>query len=187
MGRKSKKALRRAEIIEAFAKVLADHGYAGATINAVAFEAGVAPGLLHHNFRDKKEMLNELFSTLIKKFRTNLEERRADAGSDLHAYIDAALKLDARADTITARCWVGVFAEALREPALLARVKRHLDREVKHLQQISGDSLANHECSAIIAFILGALVFGAFAPKRTSGFASPAGRRLVAMLAEGGE
>ena len=44
MGRPSNRAERRAQILAAFATVLADHGYAGATITAVANEAGLTPG-----------------------------------------------------------------------------------------------------------------------------------------------
>src|SRR5262249_8644759 len=50
MGRPSNRAKRREEIVRAFAKVLANHGYAGATIAAVAAEAEIAPGLVHHHF-----------------------------------------------------------------------------------------------------------------------------------------
>jgi hypothetical protein len=35
----------------------------------------------------------------------------------------------------------------------------------------------------VLAFIVGALVFGAFAPRKTTGFAAPALRALVAALA----
>jgi AcrR family transcriptional regulator len=111
MGRPSLRAERRAELIEAFARVLADHGYAGATIAAVARQAGVAPGLVHHHFADKAELLESLLGTLLDRFRQRT--RALEAGSDpLLAYAAAAVQLDATADAVAARCWVGVFAEA---------------------------------------------------------------------------
>src|SRR5262249_1322148 len=62
MGRPSNREQRRREILQAFAKVLADHGYAGATIAAVATEAGVAPGLVHHHFESKAELTGSLLA-----------------------------------------------------------------------------------------------------------------------------
>lgn len=68
MGRPSNREARRAEILGAFARVLADHGYAGATIAAVAVEADVAPGLIHHHFRNKQDLLTSLLDNLISAF-----------------------------------------------------------------------------------------------------------------------
>lgn len=182
MGRKSQKDTRRVEIVNAFARVLADHGYAGATMNAVAFEAGLSPGLLHHNFKNKQEMLSELLNYLLERFRKNFKDSTNSIPQTIDAYIDVALKLDHKADSVLARCWVGVLAESLREPQLFERVKHYLDREVDYLEKLSGNTLETKDCGALLAFILGALVFGAFAPKRTSGFAAEAGKKLVGSL-----
>lgn len=134
MGRNSIKDMRRREIIAAFARVLAQHGYAGATINAVAAEADLSPGLLHHNFKSKQEMLIELFATLTRKFRQRVQDQTSHESNPIASYMDAALKLDERADYLSAKCWVGLFSEALREPILYERIKRYLDQEIKYWQ-----------------------------------------------------
>jgi hypothetical protein len=36
-----------------------------------------------------------------------------------------------------------------------------------------------NESATLLTFILGALVFGAFAPRKTMGFAAPAAKRIV--------
>jgi TetR/AcrR family transcriptional repressor of bet genes len=100
MGRKSLKTERRVEITRAFARVLAQHGYAGATIIAVAEEANVSPGLLHHHFKNKREMLFQLLNTLLMDFRTNLHERNDGKSPNLENYIDIALKLNGKANMI---------------------------------------------------------------------------------------
>jgi TetR/AcrR family transcriptional repressor of bet genes len=125
------RAARRAQILSAFARVLADHGYAGATIAAVAAEADLSAGLLHHHFRDKDEMLSALLDELVRNFRA----RVAGDGDGLDRYIDGALRLDASSDLVAARCWVGIFAEAVRAPALAARVRRLLDTEIAAIQR----------------------------------------------------
>ena len=43
--------------------------------------------------------------------------------------------------------------------------------------------LSERDSGAVLAFIVGALVFGAFAPRKTAGFAAPSLRALAAALA----
>lgn len=178
MGRASKRDERRAHITAAFARVLADHGYSGATIGAVAAEAGVAPGLIHHHFADKQDLLATLLDDLVARFRRRVRSREA-TGDPVIAYTDAALALDDTADVTAARCWVGILAEAVRDPGLFRQVRRLIDTEVAAIQRRSGDALSADESSAVLAFILGSLVFGAFAPRKAAGFAAPWMRRVL--------
>ncbi len=177
MGRPSKRAERRSEVARAFARVLGTHGQGGATIARVAEAAGVAPGLVHHHFKDKDDLYETLLVELVGEFR-----RRAGASSardPLDAYVDAALALDDRSDVAGARAWVGVFAEALINPALFAKVRRAMDAEVLHVERAAGGSLSSGDASAVVAFVVGALVFGAFAPRKAAGFAAPTLRRVL--------
>jgi TetR/AcrR family transcriptional repressor of bet genes len=182
MGRRSVRTERRAEITQAFARVLAAHGYAGATIARVAAEAGVAPGLIHHYFEGKDDLIGSLLEMLLAGFRRRASGRESKE-HPLEAYVMAAIALEDGADPVAARCWVGVFAEALRDPALFARVRRLVDTELEAIQRRSRGALSVPASSAVLAFIFGALVLGAFAPKKTAGFAAPAGRKLVRALA----
>ena len=179
MGRPSNREQKRAEILHAFARVLADHGYAGATIAAIAVEAGIAPGLVHHHFDDKAELLRGLVHDLISKFRQRVHHYEA-SHDPLLAYVDGALKLDERADLIAAKCWVGVFAEAVRNPALFAQMRNLLDTEISSIERRSRGRLSTEQAGSVLAFIIGALVLGAFAPRKTAGFAAPGLRKLVA-------
>ncbi|MDH3623484.1 MAG: TetR/AcrR family transcriptional regulator [Myxococcales bacterium] len=178
MGRPSNREARRAEILEAFARVLADHGYAGATIAAVATEAEVAPGLIHYHFEDKEDLLASLLSDLVARFRLRIRDR--DELDPLLAYVDGALRLDDLADITAARCWVGLFAEAIRNPTLFKRMRKLIDAEITTIRARSGDRLDAHQAGAVLAFIIGALILGAFAPKKTAGFAAPGLRSLIA-------
>jgi len=180
MGRPSNRQERRQEILAAFARVLADHGYAGATIAAVAAEAGIAPGLIHHHFESKAELLGGLLQDLVARFRTRV--RRYEAAEDrLLAYVDGALKLDDQADLLAARCWVGLFAEAVRDPTLFTQMRRLIDTEIAAIQTRSGFTAP--EAGSVLAFVIGSLVLGAFAPRKTAGFAAPGLRKLIAALA----
>jgi TetR/AcrR family transcriptional repressor of bet genes len=181
MGRRSVREQRRAQITEAFARVLAAHGYAGATIAAVAAEAGVAPGLVHHHFADKTDLLASLLKDLMDRFRRRT--RAIEASADpLVAYGAAAVRLDDTADAIAARCWVGVLAEAVRDPALFAQVRRLVDSEIEVIRRRSSGRFSPQDAGAVLAFVVGALVLGAFAPRKTAGFAAPALQGLIESL-----
>lgn len=164
-----------------FARVLADHGYAGATISAVAAEAGVAPGLVHHHFESKAELLSCLLRHLITRFRARIDRHQGE-GDALLDYVDAALKLDERADITAARCWVGVFSEAIRSKTLFGQMRRLIDTEIVAIQSRAGGRFSAHDAGAVLAFVIGSLVLGAFAPRRTAGFAAPGLRKLIAAL-----
>lgn len=180
MGRPSNRVKRRAEILGAFARVLAERGYAKATVAAVAEEAGVAPGLIHHHFENKDELLTALLDQLIAGFRQRLGA--TEEHDPLLAYGDGALALDETADVVAARCWVGLFAEAVRNPTLFRRVRRLIDTEIHALERRSEYTLSSHDAAALLSFVLGALVLGAFAPRKTAGFAAPSFRKLASAL-----
>ncbi len=146
----------------------------------MATEAEVAPGLIHYHFEDKEDLLASLLSDLVGRFRARVRNR--DEPDPLLAYVDGALRLDERADITAARCWVGLFGEAIRNPTLFKRMRNLIDAEITTIQSRSDDQLSAHEAGAVLAFIIGALVLGAFAPKKTAGFAAPVLRRLVASM-----
>ena len=180
MGRPSKRRERRAQILGAFAIVLADHGYAGATIAAIAAEADIAPGLIHHHFKNKQELLDALLTQLLAAFRQRTQSIQSDA--PVLDYGNGALKLDESADLVAARCWVGLFAEAVRDPALHRRMQALLSGEVEDLRHRSGGQLSEQQASALLSFVVGSLVVGAFAPHRTAGSAAGSFERLAGAL-----
>ncbi len=100
----------------------------------------------------------------------------------LNAYASAAVRLDATADAVAARCWVGVLAEAVRDPVLFSAVRRLVDSEIDVIQRRSSNRLSPQDAGAVLAFVLGALVLGAFAPRKTAGFAGPALQTLIEAL-----
>jgi hypothetical protein len=112
--------------------------------------------------------------------RTTAMEASADP---LSAYAAAAVRLDATADTVAARCWVGVLAEAVRDPALFAQVRRMVDSEIGVICERSSNRLSPQDAGAVLAFVFGSLLLGAFAPREIAGFAAPALKTLIDALA----
>jgi hypothetical protein len=106
-----------------------------------------------------------------------------EGGQDrLLAYVDAALKLDAQTDVVAAKCWVSIFAEALRDPALFEQTRRLIDTELSAIEARSEQRLSAHDAGAVLAYVIGSLVLGAFAPRKVAGFAAPGLHKLVAAL-----
>ncbi len=70
MVRRQARGLRRMEsILDAAEDVIADVGYAQATTNAIAAQAGMSPGSLYQFFRNKEEILEALFARYVRQLR----------------------------------------------------------------------------------------------------------------------
>ncbi|MEL6546964.1 MAG: TetR/AcrR family transcriptional regulator [Myxococcota bacterium] len=185
VGRPSNRGVRRQEILLALERVLARSGLGSASVAAIADEAQLAPGLIHHHFRDREELFSELVSTLHDRFR------HAVAQSDLKESVDAALAIQDRRGQRVARAWVGVFAEGIRSARVMTQLRKVLGTELRRLDltfEHAGlaPSEAKQASAALLAFVLGALVFGALLPKTRIGFAAPAAKRIVdAFIREG--
>jgi TetR/AcrR family transcriptional regulator, transcriptional repressor of bet genes len=173
MGRKSVRELRRSQLVVAYAHVLSSSGQAGATMTAIAEHAGVAPGLIHHHFASKHDLQLELMRFLVARFRAHLGSAVPVDDASLLAYSDVTLGTGPKADTVAARAWVALFAEAQSDVTLHRRLRRLLDTEVEGIVRRSAGTLAEQDACAIMAYVAGALVFGSIAPQKCAGFAAP--------------
>jgi TetR/AcrR family transcriptional regulator, transcriptional repressor of bet genes len=179
MGRPSNQIERRRDLAKAFERALARHGLGGATIAAVADEAGVAPGLVHHHFTDRTDLVIELIDSLIGRFRNSLPEP-----SDLIAYVDTALALRPSAGRTAAKAWVGLFAEAIASKPVADVLQRTLQRELRAIESNLleagvSSSEARTTAAGILSCILGCLLFGALMPGVAAGFAAPFVKSIV--------
>ena len=88
--------VRRTEIVEAAARLIATGGMEAATMRDIAAEAGWTTGVVNHYFADKREVLRR---TLEHSLRQRRAERRSDATppEQLRAELAAALALDEQA------------------------------------------------------------------------------------------
>lgn len=77
-GRPGKRKL----ILDAAIRVFARVGYHGARVSDIAREAGIAYGLVYHYFRNKEEILNQVFEERWGAFLAAVESVRArDTGT----------------------------------------------------------------------------------------------------------
>lgn len=183
MGRPSLRSQRRTQLVEAYCRVLATHGVQGATITAVAEEAGIAPGLVHHHFSGKLDLASAALTRLQENYRVRRRSTR-DAKSPLASYVAASVGRGPGLRIDDARAWVGLFAEAVRVPALFRQMRRWIDEEVREVMSRSDGRFDKADAMAVVSFVVGALVVGAFAPRTAPGFAQPALSKLVEALAD---
>ena len=66
MGRPSNAEQRRPQIVRAAVRVVARHGFDGASVQAIAKEAGLSPGLLHHHFGSKADILYAVLDPRVR-------------------------------------------------------------------------------------------------------------------------
>jgi AcrR family transcriptional regulator len=122
--------LRRAEqvernrsvVLDAARRVFLDRGYGGATVDAIAEEAGFSKGVVYSQFGSKADMFMALLERRIAE-RAAQNERIA-AGKSVAEAIQELL-LAANRDVVSERGWAQLLVEfrahAARDPALNRR------------------------------------------------------------------
>ena len=139
MPRKPNTDLRRSQIVDALRRVMAHSGYSGATVQAIAAQSGLAPGLIHYHFHDKHEILVELVESLAAYARARYERRVVEAKTSdkrLQAYIDARLAFsdDAKPDAVAA--WVMIGAEAVRDSNVRKVYQNAVAKELAEVREL---------------------------------------------------
>jgi TetR/AcrR family transcriptional repressor of bet genes len=85
---------RRLSLIEAAARVLARDGASGASVRAIALEAGVSPGLVAHHFGGVDALIAATYAHVGARVSAALDAAVAGAGEDprarLMAYVAAS-------------------------------------------------------------------------------------------------
>jgi TetR/AcrR family transcriptional repressor of bet genes len=119
MPRKSNTEERRAAIVRALLAAIGEHGYDKATIQMIARHAGLAPGLIHYHFENKREILVALMKTMAQFASARFDSLARDAATPrekLDAYLRSRLGMGDGANPEVVSAWVMIGAEAVREP-----------------------------------------------------------------------
>jgi TetR/AcrR family transcriptional repressor of bet genes len=82
---------RRADLIAATARCLAESGVAGTSVREVAARAGVSPGLIRHYFGGIDRLVLETYRHVGDKVSRAVDAAVAGAGDDPEARLDAFL------------------------------------------------------------------------------------------------
>lgn len=133
MGRPSNKVQRRAEIVHALMIVMASKGYEGASIQAIAKQAGLAPGLIHYHFKTKQEILVEAInqlSQILEQRYLSLSETATNAEEKLVAFINSRLAKGEGANIEAVKSWVVIASAAITQDEV-----RHVFVEIMQKQK----------------------------------------------------
>jgi len=160
---------RREQISQAFLRVLAEHGYAKASIGKTAEQAGLSPGLIHYHFKNKQAILLDVLARLMAMQMAQLDRALTCAESaqeELNTLLDAFLAVGESANADAVSTWVTISAEAIRQPevsqafqhaidAISAKICAIIDRGAERGEFNLGDDSQAAAAGAIIALIQG--------------------------------
>ncbi|WP_411084592.1 TetR/AcrR family transcriptional regulator [Streptomyces sp. cmx-18-6] len=167
---------RRKDVSEAVWRVLADKGFGGLTLRAVAAEMGASTGMLMHYFPTKRALTTHALDLLEK--RTAERPRRARTAEGLATV--RAMLLDilplTPGDTARNRIWVSSWDLSLADDALTAEqaarytrlrstIRPHFDA-ARELGQLATDADTDQLAAAAVAFTHGLVVQALFDPGR---------------------
>lgn len=168
MPRPSQVAPRRAQLIRALERVMAEQGYEAASIREIAQAAGLAPGLVHHYFPDKEALLVALTEDLGARWLQRLEEAEALAPeARLRRLIALHLSVDeARPEELG--CWLQIIAEAARRPSVgavwaevIVGLRARLSAALAAVAEARGRRLdLDASAAALLALVYGGLTLG---------------------------
>lgn len=196
MPRTSNTLTRRRQIVQGLMTTMAEVGYDGATIPLIARAAGLTPGLIHYHFDSKQSILIDLIDHLKETILTRFRKlaKRSDGQSQLTAFIEAHVGLGEGADANAVACWISIGAEAVRQPEVRAEYRRVTRIELKMLESIVAQTLAEAKRSAKkkreIALVIMSAIEGAYrllisAPELiVPGFAAPTIKAMALGLIE---
>ncbi|MFJ6794976.1 TetR/AcrR family transcriptional regulator [Streptomyces sp. NPDC091268] len=167
---------RREDVSEAVWQVLADKGFGGLTLRAVATAMGVSTGMLMHYFPTKRALVAHALDVLEK--RTAERPRRARPAEGLAAV--RAMLLDilplTSDDTARNRIWVSSWDLALADPELgaaqadrytrlRATIRPHFEA-ARAQGEVPETADPEQLAAAAVAFVHGLVVQALFDPGR---------------------
>jgi TetR/AcrR family transcriptional regulator, transcriptional repressor of bet genes len=130
---------RRADLIAACAQVLAREGAAGASVRAIALEAGVSPGLIGHHFGGVDALVAATYAQVEAQVASALEAAVAAAASNprarLEAYVSASL-LPPIADSELLSTWIAFWSLVRARPEIAALHDEQYGRFRAGLEQL---------------------------------------------------
>ncbi|NCU10817.1 MAG: TetR family transcriptional regulator [Sphingomonadaceae bacterium] len=130
---------RRASLIAACARVLAREGAAGASVRAIAAEAGVSAGLIGHYFGGVDALVAASYAAADARVTAALDAAVAGAGADprarLDAYVSASL-LPPIADSELLSTWIAFWSLVRARPDIAAQHDEQYGRFRQRLEAL---------------------------------------------------
>ena len=114
--------IRRRQLIDAAIASIHEFGLADTTVARIARKAGVSPGIVHHYFTGKDDLLFETMRQLLADLRADVVERYSRARTPierLNAVINACFG-DVQFSPEVVAAWLGLYGTARQSERLQA-------------------------------------------------------------------
>ena len=149
-------AARREQITRAAIEVLAERGFAAASLAAIAERVDVSKGVLSYHFSDKADLVLEVVRSVLASAETWMIPRIAGAGSyreALHRYISANVSF-LSAHRVDIRALTEVLANARVTPGVPEIFETSQREAVRALEALFSDGRTSGEFGDVPASIL---------------------------------
>ncbi len=139
MTRSERSERNRAALLDAAGRVFRERGYAGATLEGIADEAGFTKGAIYSQFRSKADLFCALLELRIaERARENAELAGNLAGDEALAALLDHVTRQSRADPDWAMVLIEFRVHAARDPELNERYAALHERTVDALAELFG-------------------------------------------------
>lgn len=153
--------IRRKQLVNAAIGAIHEHGFGSATVARIARRAGLSPGIVHHYFADKEELLFETMRSLLSELRRDAVARQRAASTPqdrVKAIIDASFG-ERQFNEEVFSAWLVLYGNA-RHSAHLQRIlgiyHRRLRANLMHdLRKLMGSTRAIRLAEGLAAMIDG--------------------------------
>jgi TetR/AcrR family transcriptional regulator, transcriptional repressor of bet genes len=181
---------RRAQIADAMIRVVAREGYERSSVQEVAREAGLAPGLVHYHFKRKLDVLLAMQTHLADMHMQRITRwiaRGTTSHDKVRMFIDCHLARGAEEDSDALACWIALTAEALRDEEVRKGYEHAAMRYIGALETCIRACNGTHDPRAVAVAIYAAIqgyyaLHGASPGTIPHGSAAPAVHHLAGSL-----
>ncbi|MBC8036315.1 MAG: transcriptional regulator BetI [Rhizobiales bacterium] len=153
--------IRRKQLVQAAIAAIHEHGFTNATVARIARGAGLSPGIVHHYFADKDELLFETMRSLLGELRRDAVARQRQALTPrqrVNAIIDASFGDDQFNEQVFS-AWLALYGNA-RQSKHLQRILRIYHRRLRANLMYDLVQLMDRPRAAHLAEGIGAMIDG---------------------------
>ena len=176
MGRPSNTEQRKQEIVAALLHVMASVGYEKASIQSIAKQAGLAPGLIHYLFKTKQDILIAAIHWIATSSEKRLQAMlngAQDPWEKLNAFVNAKLATGETQMPQVVAAWIVVASESIKHDEVRTIYQNLIKTQLDILSnllvniwtsKIEIDDEVTHLSAIIISAIEGAFQLSVTAP-----------------------
>lgn len=152
--------VRRKQLVDATISSIHTYGLADTTVTRIARSAGVSPGIVHHYFTDKDDLLFESMRQMLRSLKTEVLkrlEKSNDKAERLNAIIEASFSPEQFSPEVTS-AWLALYASSRHSPGLF-RILQLYHRRLRSnlLDALGGNNPQNLDKAEAIAALIDGL------------------------------